>query len=225
MVAKFNLDDMFNQGLFLSPMNLGDNLEEVRSSICNFKLDETGIDILAFQAGVGKTHHINELLKNKKNYLLVTGSHQLLEGEYKDLKAKHWENFREKCVEYNARVKKLHSSEVPIRYICQIQGCDKRKCPYWKQFNTPKAIAPYHFLTTDRVLDKNHIFKFDMLLVDEAMDYGTNYTINEEVLNESIQSMGKYVDVKFLEELEWDEDIFDYLQENNDLINSNKYRH
>jgi len=224
MVIKLNLDDMFEYGLFQDPMSLGDNLEEVRSAITNFNLDSPGIDILTFQAGVGKTYHTNELLKNIDSYLLVTGAHELLKGEYSALKAtKHWEGFPEKCQEYKAQVQKLDSFGVSKRFICKKQDCDKRSCPYWKQFNTKKAIAPYHFLTTDRVLDKDGNFKFDMLLVDEAMEYGTEYTLKQESLIESIQAMSKYENVKFLEEINWDEDLFDYIQEKFKLINSKKY--
>lgn len=223
MVAKINLDDMFNKGLFQNPISLGDSLEEVRSAITNFNLDSPGIDILSFQAGVGKTHHTNELLKKMSSYLLVTGSHKLIEGEYEGLKAKHWEKFSEKCEEYKRYVRKLDSLGVSKRFICDFQGCDKRKCPYWKQFNTKKAKAPFHYLTSDRVVDKDGDFKFDMLVVDEAMDYGTEYNLDEESLNESIQAMGKYEDVKFLEVIDWNSNLFDYVQANFNPLNSKRY--
>ena len=224
MVVKLNLDDMFKYGLFQVPMSLGDNLEEVRSAITNFNLDSSGINILAFQAGVGKTHHTNELLKNKDSYLVVTGSHKLLKGEYSALKAiKHWMKFSEKCVEYKGQVRRLDLLGVSKRFICEIRGCDKRKCPYWKQFNTKKARSPYHYLTSDRVLDAEDKFKFDMLVVDEAMDYETEYTLDEDSLTESIQAMGKYEDVKFLEEIDWNNNLFDYVQENFNQLNSKRY--
>ncbi|AXV40398.1 hypothetical protein [Methanobacterium sp. BAmetb5] len=223
MVAKLNLAEMFKYGLFQDPIILGDNLEEVRNYIHNFKLESSGIDILSFQPGVGKTHHTNELLKKMNSYLLVTGSHKLLKGEYSALRAKYWQGFPEKCKEYKGQVQKLDSYGVSIKTICQIQSCDRRTCPYWKQFNTKKAIAPYHFLTSDRVLNKEGKYKFDMLLVDEAMEYGTEYTLKEESLNESIQAMGKYENVKFLEEVDWGADLLDYLQENIKLINRKKY--
>lgn len=223
MVAKLNPDDMFNQGLFQHPISLGNSLEEVRNNIINFNLDSEGIGILTFQAGVGKTHHTKELLKKRDSYLLVTGSHKLIEEEYEGLKAKHWEKFSKKCKKYKRHVQKLDSLGVSIRFICDIQGCDKRKCPYWKQFNTKKAKAPFHYLTSDRVLDKDDEFKFDLLVVDEAMDYRNEYPLDEDSLNESIQSMGKYEDVKFLEELDWNNDLFDYMQENFNQMNSKRY--
>lgn len=224
MVVKLNMDDMFENGLFPHHINLGDNVKAVRNAINNFKLDSLGIDILTFQAGVGKTYHTNEILKSIKSYLLVTGSHKLLKGEYSALKAtKHWKNFPEKCQEYKSQVQRLDLLGVSKRYNCQIKGCDKRRCPYWKQFNTNKAIAPFHYLSTDRVLNQEGKFKFDMLLVDEAMDYGTDYILEEESLAESIQAIGKYEDVRFFEEINWDEDLFDYLQENFNLLNNKRY--
>lgn len=214
---------MFNYGLFQVPMNLGDNLEEVRSAITNFNLDVSGISVLAFQAGVGKSHYTRELLKNKDSYLLVTGSHKLLKGEYEGLRAQHWEKFSEKCEEYKSLVRRLDALGVSKRFICQIQDCDRRKCPYWKQFKSKRAISPYHFLNTDRVLDKDDIFKFDMLVVDEAMDFGTDFNLDKESLNESIQAMAKYENVTFLQELDWDDDLFDFLQEKIDLLNNKRY--
>ncbi len=214
---------MFKNGLFPHHMNLGNNLEEVRNSIRNFKLDSSGIDFLSFQAGVGKTHYTKELLKNRSSYLLVTGSHKLLEGEYEGLKARHWIKFSEQCENYTEQVQDLDSWGVSKRFICDIQGCDKRKCPYWIQFNTNKAIAPFHYLTTDRVLNADDKFKFDMLIVDEAMDYGTEYALDVESLKKSVQTMSKYEDVKFLEELNWNAELFDYLQVNINSINSKRY--
>ena len=223
MVAKFNTDDMFDQGLFPTIHSLGDNIDEVRSSIHNFNLDVSGISILAFQAGVGKSHYTRELLKSKESYLLVTGSHKLLKGEYEGLRASHWEKFSEKCDEYKSLVSRLDALGVSKRFICQIQGCDRRKCPYWKQFRSERAISPYHFLNTDRVLDNEDIFKFDTLVVDEAMDFGTEFNLDKESLNESILAMAKFENVKFLQELDWDDNLFDFLQEKIDLLNNKRY--
>ena len=154
--------------------DLGTNLDEVRYHLANIDFSEPGIYILKLQPGLGKTYAIKEFLKQQNNYLITTASHKLIFGEYERLGAKHWMNFKEKCNIYN-EIENLHSCGVSIRMICSLNRdrCDKRSCAYWKQFQTKKAVAPLTYLSNDRVLyqrgEQKGEFKFDILVVDEAM--------------------------------------------------------
>lgn len=147
--------------------DMGDTLPEIRAILPYMEYDIPGLHYLDIQPGVGKTHAVMEFLKKEDSFIVVTGTHKLLKGEYEKLGAEHWKSFAARCKEYK-KVKKLHSLGVPITFICDFQKCEKHKCEYWKQFKHPKAIAPYHFLPTDRVTEDDK-FKFNMLVLDEAM--------------------------------------------------------
>jgi len=88
----------------------------------------------------------------------------------------------------------LYSNGVPISLLCKLQKCDKRSCAYWKQFNTKKAVAPFHYLPTNRVLSKQgeKEFKFDILVVDEAMKEFKNIELDIEHLKGLITIIKKY---------------------------------
>ncbi len=192
---------------------LGNRLNDVRESLSKIDFTESAIHILNLQAGVGKTHAIKSFLKKQKSFLMVTASHKLLEGEYGKL-GKHWKGLSmENCKLYK-NIKHLSSNNVPIPLICSLNHCDKRTCDYWNQFNTQKAVAPFHYLPTNRILYKKgeKEFKFDILVVDEAMKEFNTIKVDIEQINESVDIIKKY-----------DQSIEDYFNdfieilENNDL--------
>ena len=179
--------------------DLGTELEIVRNHLSNIDFNKPGIHILKLQPGIGKTHAIKEFLKKQKNFLISTASHKLISGEYEGKGAKHWRNFKEKCEIYS-KVEKLHSNGVSIQMICGLnhERCDKRRCAYWKQFQTKKAVAPLTYLPTDRVLAKRGPdagkFKFDILIVDEAMKEFKEIKFDKEEIEKIITTIEKYVD-------------------------------
>ena len=170
MVGKIIIKDFPE----IQQFNLGTNLDDVRDHLSNIDFSKPGIYILKLQPGLGKTYAIKEFLKKQENYLITTASHKLIFGEYERMGAKHWMKFKEKCNIYS-EIENLHSCGVSIRMICSLNRdrCDKRSCAYWRQFQTKKAVAPLTYLSNDRVLyqkgEKKGEFKFDILVVDEAM--------------------------------------------------------
>jgi len=204
---------------------LGSNLKEIRAILPYMGYESPGIHCLDIQPGVGKTHAVMDFLKIEENFIVVTGTHKLLKGEYERLKAEHWKNFDTKCEIYS-KVKKLRSHNVPIRLICDYQGCDKNKCPYWKQFDTAKAIAPYNYLSTDRVTE-DFEFKFNMLVLDEAMTGYNRINIDIDELNEIADVISKYSIADILYELnlyiDTGEDLFKFIRKNKKEINKIRY--
>lgn len=225
MVAKIIIEDQPNIELY---PDLGSNLNEIRSLLSYMGYEELGIHFLDIQPGIGKTHGIITLLKEKDSFMVATATHKLLEGEYEKLGARHWKSFRAKCEIYS-NVEKIHSLGVPISVICDIHGCKKNKCPYWEQFEHSKAIAPYHYLPTTRVKDGND-FKFDLLMLDEAMTGYNTIKIDLENLKDNINVLVEYVTPKLTSTLsslvnllESGEDTFQFLHANLKKINKAKY--
>ncbi len=221
MVAKIKIKDQPTIEIY---PELGGNLDEIRSILPVMGYESPGIHILDLQPGVGKSYAIMDFLKVEESFLVVTGTHKLLES-YKKLGAVHWESFADKCEKY-PQVRRMLDFGVPKRLICDIQGCNKRMCPYWQQFDTSKATAPYHFLTTDRVKEVNE-FKFDMLVLDEEM---TGYNTIKADLNELIEIIdviSDYVSVDILIDLHLYTDsgneLFDFIRNNQKKINKTKY--
>jgi hypothetical protein len=179
----------------IETIDLGCNLNKIRNYLSEINFNEPGIYILNLQPGVGKTHAIKAFLKKQESFLMVTASHKLLTEEYEKIaNAKHWEGMGpKKCEKYDT-IKKLHASQVPITMICNLQHCDKRKCAYWKQFNTKKAVAPIQYLPTNRVLSKEGTkkFKFGILVVDEALKEFKITEIDMEQINRTIRVIKKY---------------------------------
>jgi hypothetical protein len=195
MVAKLIVKDCPS----IEKINLGSSLDEVRANLATINFDQPGIHILKLQPGVGKTYRIKEFLKSQKSFLIATGSHKLLSGEYDELTSNHWYGFKHVCQKYK-KVKKLKEHNVPIDLICFLQGCDKSKCEYWLQFRKRKVIAPYHFIPTNRVRNKtkDKAFKFKLLVFDEALDnYNTIKSYKEEI-DALTAVIGKYVSIKDL---------------------------
>lgn len=196
----------------IKTIDLGSNLNEVRDNLSTIDFNKPGIHVLKMQPGVGKTHIIKNFLKKKKSFIITTGSHKLLSGEYEGIGAKHWYAMDKKCEIYdNSLVKNLHSHGVSIDIICNFKGCDRKECEYWKQFNTKKVIAPVHYLPTNRVLYKKSgkEFKFDILVFDEAMKEYIPITFDTEEIEYSINIIDKYYHVsdsleKFMDYLETD---------------------
>ncbi|MEN6379138.1 MAG: hypothetical protein ABFD15_06125, partial [Methanofastidiosum sp.] len=222
MVAKIIIDDQLE--IIIYP-ELGMDLDEIRLALPAMSYDHKGIHILDLQPGVGKTYAVIDFLKLEESFLVVTGTHKLLESEYGKLGAVHWESFPKMCEEY-ARVQNIKSLGVPIKVICELQGCENHKCPYWTQFDHPKAIAPYHFLYTNRVREGYH-FKYDMLVVDEAMTGYNSITFDLNELKETREIISKYTSTSVLdaliELLDTGEDTFDFIQRNLKDINKAKY--
>ena len=188
----------------IKTINLCADLEEVRGHLAEIDFSKPGIHILNLQPGVGKTHTIKEFLRKQKSFLMITTSHKLLSEEYEGIKGKHWKKFEEKCALYkdNNTIKNLRSNGVSIGMICSLKDCDKRTCNYWKQFNTQKVVAPLNFLSTDRVLykrvDRKGDFKFDVLVVDEALKIFDNIEYNEEEIKRICDVIEKYYPIKDL---------------------------
>ncbi len=188
-----NWDEVFTVEVpEIETIDLGTNLDEVRDNISKIDFAQPGVHILNLQPGVGKTYTIKSFLKNQKSFLMVTATHKLLSEEYGKI-AKHWEGMSHKCEIYN-KIEKFHSNNVPIPIICNLQHCDKRKCSYWKQFNTKKAVAPLHYLPTNRVLYKKgeKEFKFDLMVVDEALKEFKSIKLDRVQINGSINVIKKY---------------------------------
>jgi hypothetical protein len=221
MVAKIIIKDQ----PLIDVYPMGDTLEEIREILPIMGYEKPGLHYLDIQPGVGKTHAVTELLKGKASYIVVTGTHKLLKGEYEKLRAQHWKSFDAKCEKYD-NVKKLHSLKVPIRLICDLQGCNKTNCPYWKQFNTPKAIAPYHILQTNRVKEEKD-FKFDMLVLDETMRGYNCISADISELKEIIEVISKYSSTFILSEMircmEDGGEFFDFIKNNKKEITKTKY--
>ena len=181
----------------IETIDLGNNLEEVRDSLSNIDFNEPAIHILNLQPGVGKTHKIKSFLKQQNSFLMVTARHELISSEYGKI-GKHWKGLSKENCEFYKNIKPLASNNVPIPMICTLQHCDKKKrnseCTYWKQFITRKAVAPFHYLSTNRVLYKSgeKEFKFDTLVVDEAMKEFNTIEVDVEQINESIDVIKKY---------------------------------
>lgn len=216
MVANIKLDNINKAKTF----ELNGNLEEIRDSLSKLDFNSPGLHILNVQPGIGKTHLIKNLLKQKNSFLLVTGTHKLIDSEYDNLSAKHWKKFKKKCKIYD-QVKKLHSSKVSIGMICRLNGCKKRECAYWRQFNTQKAVGPFHYLPTERVNYKTGKnkgkFKFKTLVLDESMQKSNKISLNLEEIENSLNVISKYIEIediknKFLGNHSKSE-MFDYIYE------------
>lgn len=179
-------------------VELGDDLDEIRTNLASIDFNKPGIHILKLQPGVGKTHSIKNFLKEQNSFIITTGSHKLLLGEYEGLGAKHWYGMDEKCDIYS-KVKKFRSYGLSIGLICKLMGCEKSKCEYWKQFNTKKAIAPVNYLPTNRVLYKRgeKDFKFDILVFDEAMKEYNSVVYDKEEIQSSIDVINEYYAVDY----------------------------
>ncbi|MBI5458939.1 hypothetical protein [Methanobacterium sp.] len=222
MVAKIIIDDQLE--IIIYP-ELGRDLDEIRLALPAMGYNHEGIHILDLQPGIGKTHAVIDFLGSQNSFLVVTGTHKLLESEYEKLGVMHWESFPKMCEEYS-KVKNMHSLGVPIHVICEFQCCEKHKCPYWTQFDHPKAIAPYHFLDTNRVREGHH-FKYDMLVVDEAMTGYKSITVDLNELKGTKEIISKYISTSELDALvelmDKGEDTFDFIQRNIKDINKAKY--
>lgn len=222
MVSKINIEDQPRIAIY---PELGSNLDEVRLVLPVMGYESPGIHILDLQPGTGKTYAVMDFLKLEDNFMVVTGTHKLLESEYEKLGAVHWGSFPKMCEEYS-RVQNIHSLGVPIHVICELQGCEKHECKYWKQFDQPKVIAPYHFLNTKRVKEGFH-FKFDLLVVDEAMTGYNSLTVDINELKETREIISKYTSTSVLDALielmDTGEDTFDFILRNLEDINKSKY--
>lgn len=204
---------------------LNGDLEDVRTCIKDIDFNIPGLSVLRLQPGVGKTYTAINILKERDSFLLVTGGHKLIRGEYDKLKAKPWVSFKDGCEVYS-KVRKLDSCNVPKRMICRLQGCDQRKCFYWKQFNTKKAKAPYHFLTSDRVNNKDKKFKFDYLALDESMKGNISLRMDKEKLKNIICVISKYESFEILNEkfdVLNDEEMFFYVKSHSHRLTKIKY--
>lgn len=181
--------------------NLGTDLGSVRYHLSNIDFSKPGIHILKLQPGLGKTYAIKKFLGDRENFLITTASHKLIYGEYERMGAKHWMKFKKKCGIYG-EIEKLHSHGVSAKMICGLnhERCDRRKCDYWKQFQTPKAAAPITYLPTDRVLyqrgEKKGDFKFDVLIVDEAMKEFNVMEFDEKEMNNIIDVIDNYYPIR-----------------------------
>ena len=135
--------------------------------------------------------------KEQKSFLMVTARHDLISSEYGKI-GKEWKGLNKENCKFYPKIKNLSSYNVPIPMICTLQHCDKQKrnkeCTYWKQFNTKKAIAPFQYLSTNRVLYKTgeKEFKFNTLVVDEAMKEFKTIKVDMKQTNESIDIIKKY---------------------------------
>lgn len=178
-------------------LNLGDELKLVRDKLSKIDFTKPGIHILKVQPSVGKTYAIKELTNRLNSYLVVTSSHKLLGEEYQLKGAKHWKGVnREKmCSEYD-KIKSKYDLGIPIRTLCKFQGCKISNCPYWKQFNTKKAVAPFEYLQTNRVeyksYNKKGDFKFGVVIVDESMNRLKTLKFNETELIEAMDTIQRY---------------------------------
>ena len=175
------------------------SLDEARDILASTDFKIPGIHILKLQPGVGKTHTIRNFLKKQRSFIITTSSHKLLQEEYEGIGAKHWHGLPKKCALYK-RISKLHSAGISIDIICRINSCDKKTCEYWKQFNTKKAIAPLQYLPTNRVNYKTgqKEFKFDILVVDEALKEFNLIEYDMEKLVDSIEAIEEYYEIQFL---------------------------
>jgi|GEM_PF-1463963 hypothetical protein len=192
MVGKIRVRDCPK----IERINLGSSLPDVRNCLPTIHFNESGIHILKLQPGVGKTHRIKRFLKGEKSFLIVTKSHKLLSSEYDEITSNHWYGFEHLCQNYK-KVKKLKDSKVSIGIICELQGCNKKDCAYWKQFNKKKVIGPFHYLPTNRVRYKtgDRKFKFDLLVFDETLDKYETITLPKEQIDTSASIIDKYVPV------------------------------
>jgi len=206
-----------NTKIDVTRLSLGDKLSLVRRKLKNIDFDEPGIHLLGVQPAVGKTYVVNEDLKNRDNFLIVTGSHRLLIEAYARTGVKHWSGFSIKC-EKIAKTGKLSDIGVPISTICKMQSCNKKTCEYWTQFKTQKAVAPYHYLPTNKVYNqrkgKKNQFKFDLLVVDESMRKSDEVTFDKNEQIESIEVINKYrpndaLMQSYIHALDWDFHYFD----------------
>ena len=194
MVGKIIIKDFPE----IQQFDLGTNLDDVRDHLSNIDFSKPGIYILKLQPGLGKTYAIKEFLKHQNNFLITTASHKLIFGEYERMGAKHWMKFKDECNNYG-EIENLHSCGVSIRMICSLNRsrCDKRKCNYWKQFQTKKAVAPLTHLSNDRVLfqrgEKKGEFKFDILVVDEAMKEFKEIEYDKKGIEDIIEVIENYV--------------------------------
>ncbi len=86
--------------------------------------------------------------------------------------------------------------------ICGHKRCNKRKCSYWKQFQTQKAVAPHGSLLRYRVLykrgKKQGDFKFGLLVVDESMKEFRELQFDHDEVMEAVNVIEDHYPVKEL---------------------------
>ena len=179
----------------LSQETLEGNLQEVRGKLSSIDYSKPGIHIIATQPGTGKSHTIQEFLKDQKSFFVVTSSHKLLKEEYDQRGVKHWKGFdRIDCKGKKIpKLKNIIKSKAPTSIVCSKCSEDKRRCEYHKQFNTRKAIAPYHYLKTNNINNKrNKKFKFDSLIVDESILTSEELSVDKDSILNALKIIDQY---------------------------------
>ena len=177
------------------------NLHEVREELANIDYND-GISIITTQPGTGKSHFIKKLLKKQKSFILVTGTHKLLENEYDLAGVKYWKGFDRICTRrYEKDIKKMKESGVPIYRICKSCYKKNKDCAYQSQFRTKKAVSPFHYLNTPRVYNERGKnkgdFKFDFLVIDESMLFEFDHvSIDKDEIAEAVKVICKYSDAE-----------------------------
>ena len=180
--------------------DLGTNLKDVRNELESLELDK-GINILALQPGVGKTHKIKQILEKNSAWLITVPNYKLIDNEYnKIIKMKgvsYWKGFDYKCSRYRENdryIQKLRDTYKLNPSIICTKCNQQNKCDYKKQFkNSKKVVTSSAFYNTPYFYDKGK-FKFKIAIIDEELRGYEEIKLNETEIDKSLNKIYDVID-------------------------------